>query len=103
MREPPPPPFDTWLPWQRPLFACAAMLAWLLLLGAAGIGLAVILQLPACHDSRAGLFNAHCHTSAGVAACVSALVIAVFLHIRFFPLLCQLAYIRRSNYGIDED
>ena len=103
MRAPLTRPFNKWLPWQRYVFACGVMLLWLMLAGAAGIGLVVYLHLPACPDTHAGLFDSHCHTITSVALCAMALVILAVLYLKYFELMCQLTYIRRSNYGIDED
>jgi hypothetical protein len=79
------------------------MLLWLMLAGAAGIGLVAYLHLPACPDTHAGLFDSNCHTTTSVALCAMALVILVILYLKYFELMCQLTYIRRRNYGIDED
>ena len=103
MRATPPPPFDKWQPWQRKLFACGVSLIWFALLGAAGICLAVIWQLPGCHDPLASLFNSQCHTNSGIGLCVIVLVALFFLYLKYLPLMCQLAYIRTSNYGVEED
>jgi hypothetical protein len=103
MRATPPPPFDNWQPWQRKLFACGAFLIWLALAGTAGIGVAVISQLPACHDPRAKLFNSQCHTNWGIGLCVIVLVTLFLLYLKYFLLMSQLAFIRASNYGVEED
>jgi hypothetical protein len=103
MRAPLTPPFDKWRPWQRYVFACGAILLWLMLAGAAGIGLAAYLHLPACPNTHADLFGSNCHTTTSVALCAIALVILIVLYLKYFELMCQITYIRRSNYGIDED
>ena len=103
IRQPPPPPFVSWRPWQRQLFGWGAILLWLVLVGGLGICLAVMLQLPACDDPRVGFFSSHCHTSIGVGLCISALLVLYLLYLRFLVLVSQIAYIRKSNYGVDED
>ena len=103
MRAPLAPPFDKWQPWQRYVFASGVMLLWLILVGVAGIGLAAYLHLPACPNTRTSLFGSDCHTPASIALCAVALVVLGALYLKYFELMCQLTYIRRSNYGIDED
>jgi hypothetical protein len=103
MRATPPPPFDKWRPWQCKLFACGAFLIWFAFVGAASICVAVIWQLPECHDPLFGPFNSLCHTNSGIGLCVFVLVALFFLYLKYFSLMCQLAYIRTSTYGIDED
>jgi RsiW-degrading membrane proteinase PrsW (M82 family) len=103
MREPLQPPFDKWQPWQRYVFGFAAMLGWLVLAGAAAIGLTVNLHLPACHALDADFFYSNCHTIKGVGVCVIALLILLGLYFKYFGLMCQLTYIRRNNYGVYEE
>jgi hypothetical protein len=103
MRAPLTRPFDKWRPWQRYVFAWGAMLLWLILAGAAGIGLVAYLHLPACPDTHVGLFDSNCHTTTSVALCAMALVILAVLYLKHFELMCQLTYMRRRDYGIDED
>jgi hypothetical protein len=103
MRATPPPPFDKWQPWQRKLFACIVFLIWIAVLGAAGIYLAVLWQLPECHDPLASLFNTQCRTNSGIGLCVIAVVALLSLYLKYFPLICQLAYVRTSNYGVEEE
>jgi hypothetical protein len=103
MRERPPPPFHKWQTWQRQLFAYGVYVIWLAFAGLAGIGLAVISQLPACHDPPSSLFSSFCHTDSGIALCAIALVALLLLHLKYFLLICQIGYIRTSNFGVDED
>jgi hypothetical protein len=101
IRQPPPPPFVNWRPWQRRLFAWGAALAWIVLLGAAGILLTGIWQLPTCGDSRSGFFNSDCHTTVGIGVCLSALLILWLLYLKFLVLVSQIAYIPTNAYGDD--
>lgn len=102
VRQPVPPPFANWGTWQRQLFAWSAVSIWSVLVGAASVGLIVIWLQPRCENLRSGLFNAHCHTTIGIGICVSALVVLWLLYLKFEVLVSQIAYIRRSNYGVDE-
>jgi hypothetical protein len=102
IRQPPPPPFINWRPWQRKLFGWGAVLVWLMLAGSIGVCLAVLLQLPACNDPRTGFFNSRCHTTVGIGLCLSALLVLYLLYLRFLLLVSQIAYIPRNNYGVDE-
>lgn len=103
LRKPPPAPFISWRPWQRKLFAWGAMFVCLILTGGVGICLAVILQLPACNEPRAGLFNSLCHTTIGVGLCLSALFVLVLVYLRFLVLVSRIAYIPKHIYGVEEE
>ena len=78
------------------------MVVWLALAGAFAIYLFVSWQLPSCENARADLINFHCHTAIGIGLCLSALTALYLLYIRYIVLVSQIAYIPRSNYGVDE-
>jgi membrane-anchored glycerophosphoryl diester phosphodiesterase (GDPDase) len=103
IRQPPPPPFVNWRPWQRKLFGWGTLVVWLMLVGGVGICLTVILQLPVCGDPRADFFNSYCHTTAGVGLCIAALLVLYLVYLRFLVLISQIAYIPKNIYGVDEE
>jgi hypothetical protein len=102
VREPVPPPFSNWQPWQRRLFAWGTVLVWLILVGGFAIYFYVGWQLPACEQPWSAPFNSHCHTTIGLGLCVLALVALYLLYLRFLVLVSQIAYISRNNYDVDE-
>jgi hypothetical protein len=103
LRQPPPPPFVNWRPWQRKLFAWSVMLVWVVFVGTVGIYLAVILQMPACRGpGSSNLFNPYCHTSIGVALGITALLVLLLIYWRFLEIVGRIAYLPQSNFDIDE-
>jgi hypothetical protein len=102
VREPVPAPFANWQPWQRRLFAWGTVLVWLTLVGGFAIYLYVSWHLPAFEQPWSAPFNSHCHTTIGLGLCILALRAFYLLYLRYLVLVCQIAYISRNNYGVDE-
>jgi hypothetical protein len=73
------------------------MIAWLIMVGAAGVCLAVILQLPGCDDPRSSFFSTHCHTAVGVGLCISALGVLCLLYSKYLLLVSRIAYIPKDT------
>jgi len=98
VREPPPPPFISWQPWQRKLFAWGTVLVWLILVGFAGVCLAFFLELPVCRAPLAGLLNSHCHTTFGIGLCILALGVLCLLYFKYLMLVSRIAYVPKDIY-----